>query len=128
MNHGDGALHDIARYQLCSRDLASARTQPKHRAGEMFSRVDRAFFTENFLRAWNALIVSPLMTEVSESGTVFGAGQCGHPSAVRAAMQIQAQPRMPSAERRDGRRQNIVDVGIVLKQIAKAIFHYDGNV
>jgi hypothetical protein len=89
--------------------------------------MDRAFFTENFLRAWNAEIVSPWMTEVSESGTVFGAGQCGHPRAACAAVQIQAQPGMPSAERGDGRRQNIVHVGIVFKQIAKAIFHYDGN-
>ena len=64
---------------------------------------------------------------LGEYGTVFGAGQLGHPRTACAAVQIHAKSRTPLTQRRDGRRQNIVNVRIVFKEIAKAIFHYDGN-
>jgi hypothetical protein len=89
--------------------------------------VDGAFFAENLLRTRNVEIVHIPMPEVSESGTVFGSGQCGHPRAAAAAMQIQAQPRMPLTQRGDRWRQDIVHIGIVFKESAEAVFHHYGE-
>ena len=79
---------------------------------------------QNLLRARDVRIVNPPMTKMSESGTPFGSGQCGHPRAAAAAMQIQTQPRTPVAQSPDGGRQNVVEVGIVFEERAEAVFHY----
>jgi hypothetical protein len=94
----------------------------------MFGRMNGALLAQNFLRARNAEIVSPPIAEVSESGTVFGAGQCGHPCAACAAMKIQTQPRTPSAQRSNGGRQDFIYIGTIFKYSAKAIFYYDRDV
>jgi hypothetical protein len=93
----------------------------------MFNRVNRAFLAENFLRARNAQIVSPPMPEVSESGTLFGAGQCGQPRAARSSMEIQTQARTESAQRANRWRENLIYVGTIFKYSAKAIFDDDGE-
>jgi hypothetical protein len=86
--------------------------------------MNRAFFAENFLCARNVEIVSPPMPEVSESGTVFGTGQCGHPRTARASVKIHTEPRTPSAQHTDRRRQDIVHIGIVFEEPAKTVLYY----
>ena len=90
----------------------------------MFRSVNGAFLTKNFLRARNVKIVSPPMPEVSESGTVFGPGQCGHPRTARASVKIHTEPRTPSAQAADRGRQDFVHIGIVFEERAKTVLYY----
>src|ERR1035438_6252749 len=90
----------------------------------MFGGVDGAFDAQNCLRARDVRVVNPLMTEVSESGTVSGSGQCGYPRAAVAAVQIHTQPRTPLAHCADGGRQDVVQIGIVFEERPEAVFYY----
>jgi hypothetical protein len=81
----------------------------------MFRGVNRPFYPEDLLRARDVRVVRPLMAKVSESGTVFGAGQYGHPRSAGATVQIDANSWAPAAYNSDRGRENVVHIGIVLK-------------
>ena len=91
----------------------------------MLGGVDLAIHAQDFLRARNAHVVDELMAEVAEAGAEAGAGECRHPGAARAAVEVQAELRAPAAQRAQRRRQDFVQIGIAFEDFAEAVFHHD---
>jgi hypothetical protein len=93
----------------------------------MFGRVHHAFHPQNLLRPWNPQVVDELVTVMPKPGTIPGARESRHPRAAAAAVKVQAKPRPPTSKRPQIRRQNLIEIGIPLKDGSEPFFHHDSQ-
>src|SRR5690242_15108933 len=91
----------------------------------MFRRMHLAIDTKNLLRPRNAHVIDELMAEVSEAGPPSRPGKGRHQGAAGAAVEIEAQRRPEPPHSADGGRENLIDIGIALEDLAKAILRGD---
>jgi hypothetical protein len=112
--------------QLCARDLAQPGAQVEDRRGQVLRRVRAPGEVENPLWRRDAHVVYECVAVVPEAGSKSGAGGKRESHAARAAVEVERERRRPLPQGAQTRRQDLVDVGIALKNAREAVLDHYG--